>query len=165
MKSAFEGFVIATSSPLSAIYHYRQAGPNLATSGQPTEEQLQSIAAAGYQVVINLALHNDPRYSLKDEAQSVQALGLEYVHIPVQFASPTPSYLHRFFETMDANESQRIWVHCAANYRVTAFVGLYLCSRKGYSESEAFALMREVWQPDATWSHFIETQLRRQSRC
>lgn len=81
---------MATSSPLRAIHNYRQAGSNLANSGQPTEEQLRSIAAAGYQVVINLNIHNDPRYSSKYEAQSVHALGLEYVHIPVQFAAPTP---------------------------------------------------------------------------
>lgn len=39
---------------------------------------MAAIAAAGYDVVINLALHDDPRYSLKDEAASVRALGLEY---------------------------------------------------------------------------------------
>jgi len=61
---------------LGDIRNYRQAAPDIATSGQPREDQLAEIAAAGYEVVINLALHDDPRYSLKDEASSVQALGV-----------------------------------------------------------------------------------------
>ena len=148
-------------SPLEKIYRYRAAGPTLATSGQPTEEQLKTIAATGYQVVINLALHTDPRYSLQDEAKSVQALGLEYVHIPVEFAAPTPDDLERFFAAMEVHKAKRIWVHCAANYRVTAFVGLHRCLREGQSEADAFALMRDVWQPNEIWSQFIESQLRR----
>jgi hypothetical protein len=35
--------------------------------------------------VINLALHNDARYSLRDEAATVRELGMRYIHIPVQF--------------------------------------------------------------------------------
>ena len=60
---------------LSDIYNFRQVSADLASSGQPREHQLAVIAEAGYNVVINLALHNDPRYSLPDEAASVRALG------------------------------------------------------------------------------------------
>ena len=74
---------------ISDIHNYRQAAPDIATSGQPGEDQLAAIAAPGCDVVINLALHDDLRYSLKDEASSVQALGIEYIHIPVQFGAPT----------------------------------------------------------------------------
>src|SRR6266513_5917539 len=114
-----------SSSSIHDVYNFRQAGPDLATSGQPTEEQLGAIATAGYNVVVNLALHNDPRYSLRDEATSVRALGLDYVHIPVQFGAPTESDLERFFEAMEQHATERIWVHCAANMRVSAFLGLY----------------------------------------
>ena len=144
---------------VSEIYNYRAAAPDLATSGQPREEQLAAIAEAGYDVVINLALHDDPRYSLKDERSSVQRLGLEYVHIPVKFAAPTASDLNKFFDAMDRYKQRRVWVHCAANMRVTAFVGLYRRLRDGWPEERAFALLREIWQPDEVWSEFIASQL------
>ena len=38
------------------IINYYQIDARLATFGQPTEEQFQLIAAAGYQIIINLAL-------------------------------------------------------------------------------------------------------------
>ena len=148
-----------TTPPVTSVYNFRQAGPDLATSGQPSEEQLKAIAADGYQVVINLALHNDPRYSLADETRSVQSLGMDYVHIPVQFSSPTGSDLQQFFAAMDASKGKRVWVHCAANMRVTAFVGLYRHLRQGWPEAQAFALMSDVWQPNAVWSAFIHDRL------
>jgi protein tyrosine phosphatase (PTP) superfamily phosphohydrolase (DUF442 family) len=50
----------------------------------------------------NLALHDDPRYSLKDEAGCVRDLDMEYIHIPVQFKAPTEENLLAFFAAMDA---------------------------------------------------------------
>ena len=148
-----------TTPPATSVYNFRLAGPDLATSGQPTEVQLQAIAAEGYQIVINLALHDDPRCSLPDEERSVRSLGMDYVHIPVQFDSPTEIDLERFFAAMDASKGKRIWVHCAANMRVTAFVGLYRHLREGQSKVDAFALMNDVWQPNPVWSAFIHDRL------
>ena len=141
------------------VYNFRPAGPDLATSGQPTEEQLGAIAAAGYNVIVNLALHNDPRYSLRDEATSVRALGLDYVHIPVQFGAPADEDLLAFFDAMDRNAGRHVWVHCAANMRVTAFVGLYRVLRLHWAEEDAFSLMHTVWKPDQVWSAFITSHL------
>src|SRR5207237_10625336 len=96
-----------SSSSVHDVYNFRQAAPDLATSGQPTEEQLGAIAAAGYNVVVNLALHDDPRYSLRDEAASVIALRLDYVHIPVQFGAPMVRDLITLFDSMHRNLGSR----------------------------------------------------------
>lgn len=70
------------------IDNFRAIDATLTTSGQPTEDQLRAVADEGYEVVINLALHNHPRYSLPDEAGLVESLGMTYIHIPVQFEAP-----------------------------------------------------------------------------
>lgn len=146
-------------SDLSEIYNYRAVDHTLSTSGQPTVEQLASIAAAGYGIIINLALHNDPRYSLPDEQGSVDSLGLVYVHIPVQFAAPTETDLLAFFAAMEAYEGEKIWIHCAANIRVTAFLGLFRVIRLRWEVDSAFDLMHSVWQPNEVWSSFIAAML------
>jgi protein tyrosine phosphatase (PTP) superfamily phosphohydrolase (DUF442 family) len=150
---------MATSARLSEIYQYRQAAPDLATSGQPREEQFAAIAAAGYEVVINLALHDDPRYSLPDEPATVRALGLDYVHVPVIFDAPTEQDLVAFFQAMDRFRGKRIWLHCAANFRVTAFLGLYRQLRDGWSHEDAFELMHDVWEPNRVWAAFLRAQV------
>jgi uncharacterized protein (TIGR01244 family) len=144
---------------IDSIYNYRQVTPQLASSGQPDEQELAAIAAAGYEVVINLALHDDPRYALADEPGTVASLGMKYLHIPVQFAAPTDADLAAFFAAMDENMDAKVWVHCAANKRVSVFLGLYLHLRRGKSAEEAFALQRDVWTPDAVWSRFLARAL------
>jgi protein tyrosine phosphatase (PTP) superfamily phosphohydrolase (DUF442 family) len=149
---------------LATIYNYRAVDETLATSGQPTVPQLGAMATAGFRVVVNLALHDDPRYSLPDEAGTVRSLGMTYVHIPVQFAAPTEANLLDFFAAMDAHQGENTWVHCAANMRVSAFLGLYRVIRQGWEQDRAFALMRDLWQPNAVWSSFIAEMLAKHRR-
>jgi protein tyrosine phosphatase (PTP) superfamily phosphohydrolase (DUF442 family) len=147
------------SEPLHSIKNFRQATPALATSGQPQSEHFAAMAAAGYMAVINLALHDDPRYSLPDEGGDVRAAGMHYLHIPVLFDSPAQSDLAAFMAAMDQYQGKQLWVHCAANMRVTAFVGLYRVLRLGQHRQQAFELMHSVWEPNAVWAAFIETAL------
>jgi GNAT superfamily N-acetyltransferase/protein tyrosine phosphatase (PTP) superfamily phosphohydrolase (DUF442 family) len=147
------------SAALASIYNYRQLGPRLAASGQPDEHELAAIAAAGYELVVNLALHDDPGYSLPDEPGTVRGLGMRYIHIPVRFDAPTRDDLLRFFEAMEANRECRTWVHCAANMRVSVFLGLYWHLREGQPLEQAFALQRDLWEPDPVWQAFIARAL------
>lgn len=141
------------------IYNYIRIDDGLATGGQPSVEELRAAARAGFEVVINLALHDDPRYSLPDETGTVQALGMTYVHIPVKFNAPTEDDLHAFFAEMEKHQGKRLLLHCAANKRVTAFLGLYRVIRQNWDVEPAFAPAREVWEPDAIWSSFISAML------
>lgn len=147
------------SDALAAIYNHRAIDERLGSSGQPSVTQLADIAEAGYTTVINLALHDDPRYSLPDEAGTVASLGMHYVHIPVQFGTPTRDDLKAFFDAMDQHRSEKVWVHCAANMRVSAFLGLWWVLREQRSREEAFALMRDLWQPNPVWAAFIDDAL------
>ena len=144
-----------TEPAYSAIYNFRAVDEMLITGGQPTVRQLQNVAEAGFQTVINLALHDQPRYSLPDEPGTVAGLGMTYVHIPVLFESPTEANLLAFFDAMDAHRGKKVLVHCAANMRVTAFLGLYWAIRLGWPEERAFQLQRALWQPNEVWSGFM----------
>jgi uncharacterized protein (TIGR01244 family) len=148
-----------TASALSSIHNYRAVDDSLCTSGQPTVAQLAGIAAAGYTTVINLALHDDPRYSLPDEPGTVKSLGLTYVHIPVQFAGPTEADLLSFFAAIEAHGNEKLWVHCAANIRVSVFLGLYRVIKQGWEVERAFELMHELWRPNEVWAAFIQAAL------
>ena len=137
---------------------------HLTTAGQPTQDQLATVAQAGFEVVINLALHDDPSYSLPDEAGLVRSLGLQYIHIPVQFGAPSDDDLQRFCDAMDAARGHKVFVHCVANKRVTAFLGLYRVLRLQWSQASAFDAMRSIWEPDAVWSAFIARSIARADR-
>ena len=139
---------------LDDIKNFVAVSDRLGTAGQPSEAQLHDVAAAGFDVVVNLGLL-DPRYCLPDEAASVASLGLAYHHIPVDFNAPQAGDLRRFLDVMDASTGKKVFVHCAANYRVSSFVALYGEARLGWSADRADAHIRRVWEPNETWTRFI----------
>ena len=143
---------------MSAIYNFHKVSDLLACSGQPREGQLRSIADDGYRMIINLGLA-DGKYALADEAASVKQLGIIYHHIPVQFDNPQLSELLEFIGLMNKHEDDKKLVHCAANYRASAFTGLYLFSKNEMDEEGMESFIGDIWQPDATWQAFIEESL------
>jgi protein tyrosine phosphatase (PTP) superfamily phosphohydrolase (DUF442 family) len=139
---------------LTDIKSFLRIDERLGTAGQPTEAQLGDVAAAGYAAVVNLGLL-DPKYCLPDEAGVVAALGLEYRHIPVRFDAPAVEDFRAFVSTMDAWSGEKVFVHCAANFRVSAFVALYGELRLGWPRARADALAQRLWQPNDVWRAFL----------
>ena len=76
-------------------------------------------------------------------------------------ALPGEAELLEFFDAMEKHRDKKILAHCAANKRVTAFLGLYFVIKQGQAAEQAFALMRQVWAPDPLWSSFIADMLRK----
>lgn len=146
-------------SPLQALPSFLAMTERFGTAGQPSAEQFELVAKSGYDTVINLAKADSPG-ALPDEAERVQRLGLEYVHIPVEFGAPAREDLRRFFEAVDARPGRRLFVHCIANKRVSAFLFLYRVLRLGERVSEAELALHRIWVPDAVWQEFIDRSLR-----
>lgn len=144
---------------IAGIYNYRELDAKLSCSGQPSEREFDAIAEAGFEVVINLGLHADPRYALPDEVGVVRSLGMDYIHIPVRFEAPAEAELLNFFTVLESHAHRKILVHCAANKRATTFLGLFRVIRQGWPAEAAFAPLRSVWEPDAVWSAFISAML------
>lgn len=145
---------------LNTIYNFLNLSAKLATSGQPLEEELEYISNAGFEVVINLAL-SDADYSLADEEGSVTKLGMEYIHIPVIWQSPTSDDLDKFFDVMEKYKNKKLFVHCAANMRVSSFVALYRVIKEGWDYSDAVNDVYKIWNPNDIWSDFIRSELLR----
>lgn len=146
----------------AAIYNYRKVDDQLITAGQPTEEQLRAAAQEGVRTVINLA-PSDERASLADEAGVVQSLGMAYHHIPVDWGHPTEQDFAAFERAMGARAAGKTLLHCAANFRVTAFFSLYALKHLGWTPAEAAAFRASIWagSDHPAWEAFIERMLAR----
>ena len=148
---------------LEDIYNYLKLSNMISTSGQPTEEQVSEIAQAGFQVIFNLGLTGTD-YALPDEAATVKAHGMEYLHIPVQWQQPTLTDLEAFFSTMEANRERKVFIHCAANMRVSVFMALYRILRLDWSPEKAFQEVQCIWTPDQVWQAFIDQALQAEGK-
>jgi hypothetical protein len=59
----------------------------------------------------------------------------------------------------EAMQGHKVFLHCAANQRATAFLRPYRVLRRHRSEVQSFDAMRTIREPDAVWSAFIARAL------
>lgn len=140
---------------LTDINAYLPLPQGIATSGQPTVEQFAEIKAAGYGIVINLAMPTSENW-LENEAAIVTALGMDYHPLPVQWDYPTLSDAEQLFEVLAQQHKNQVWVHCALNMRVSAMLYLYNRLHRAMDEKEALGYLQQIWTPNATWQRFID---------
>ncbi len=143
---------------LSEIEAFVPVSPNLATSGQPTPAQFEQIQAAGYAIVVNLAMPSSSNW-LAEEPELLDRLGLDYVAIPVLWENPVLADFDQLCEVLAANPGRKIWVHCAKNMRVSAMVYLYNRLQLKLTHEVAWRYVEQVWQPNTVWMGFIEATL------
>ena len=140
-------------------YNFRHIHERLTTSGFVTAAHLDHLGDDGYGAVINL-LPDGHDLALADEGRILAEQGVDYVYLPVDFDAPTRADLDAFTDAMDTRTDQKIHVHCAANYRVSAFYSLYARRRGLCTAAEAERLVAEIWNPaeHPVWAAFLVDQ-------
>jgi protein tyrosine phosphatase (PTP) superfamily phosphohydrolase (DUF442 family) len=124
------------------------------SSGQLSEEDIRSLPSHGFSAVINLALPTSSN-ALAGEAELVTGHGMAYVQIPVEWENPTPEAFLQFVGVLNAFAGRKVWVHCAKNMRVSAFIYLYRKLVLSEADELASIPMQDIWQPNGTWQAFI----------
>ncbi|MEO0466808.1 MAG: protein tyrosine phosphatase family protein [Pseudomonadota bacterium] len=159
--AGFLGTLIERHTPLKlskdkpeSVFNYLALSDRLATSGQPTRAQFEQIQKGGFQTVINL-LPREHENALPGQDALVEALGFEYIYIPVNFKNPLETDFDAFCEAMEKTQSGKVWVHCAANMRVSAFIYRYRVERRGEDEPASRADMEKIWTPYGVWKSFV----------
>ncbi len=157
------GLLKADDIDLFELFNYHEYSSDLASSGQPSREQLPAIAEAGISAVINLAPLSSPG-AFADEGKRFEELGIEYIHIPVNWEQPPLNDLKTFLAAMDQFSDKRILVHCMANARASLFVYLWRSLKAGDDDDDAHKTMVSIWENNEgfelrnfeQWLAFIE---------
>ena len=144
----------AVAAELSEISNFREYSPAFASSGQPTGEQLELLKSEGFERIIYIAF-SDSGKAFANEDVIVKKLGMEYVHIPVIWESPTASDFYAFADVMKRYPDKKSLLHCQVNYRASAFSFLYRVLYRDVPVAVAKADMNTVWQPEDTWRELI----------
>lgn len=145
---------------VSDAFNFRQADELVSTAGLLGEDQLRMLGPEGYEAVVNLLPH-DSEYAVAGETGLVEAQGIAYIYIPVDFSAPRESDYRQFSDALSSLAGRKLLVHCAANYRVSAFYALYAHERLGWPESRARDFIASVWNLDEhpVWETFVSQML------
>jgi uncharacterized protein (TIGR01244 family) len=105
--------------------------------GQPTPEQLETLASLGYGTIINL---RSPQERGQTDPAAVEALGMKYVSLPItgpdSLSEQNASQLAAILEEADGP----VVVHCASGNRVGALFALEAYYVDGKTPEEALAI-------------------------
>lgn len=140
-----------------SIYNFLRINDRISTGGQPDADQLRSAAAEGFEAVINLATYH-PGHSLEDEAALVRSLGMDYYPIPVEWSQPLESDFSAFEQLMSQLSGRKVLIHCAANFRVSAFYSLFALKHLSWTREQAAEFRIPIWQGSSVpvWEAFIQ---------
>lgn len=127
-------------------YNFRKVNDRTTTSGVVPVGVLKNLAKEGYEVVVNLLPENH-EHSVPNEKEIIESQGISYVHIPVVFTAPRLTELEEFMGLMKSITSKKVHIHCAANWRVSAFYGIFSVLNGSWNNDEAQEFITSTWNP------------------
>ncbi len=137
-------------------FNFRRVSEQITTSGTIEFKDLEELRSEGYEVVIDL-LPSDSEYAIEGEREIIEKQGINYIHIPVDFAHPTSADYEAFANAVEDLQDKKVHIHCAANYRVSIFYSLYAVHRGRWTQDQADEFVGSVWAPAdyPNWPEFI----------
>jgi len=141
-------------------YNFKQASALVSTAGLLSVEQLGELGSEGYQAVVNL-LPPSSEYAIDNEQSIVEQQGIEYTNIPVDFSAPTDTDYQQFAARLGQLSDKKILIHCAANYRVSAFYSIYANREMGWSGQQAREFIVSIWDlgDHPVWAEFVDSRI------
>jgi uncharacterized protein (TIGR01244 family) len=114
----------AGASALVPIRNARTPIEGVLSGGQPTPEQIEAAAQAGFRTVINIRTAGEPGFEW--EKAAVEGLGMTYIHIPV---GGEESFTRETIAAIDgalreARARGPVLYHCASGNRIGATLAL-----------------------------------------
>ncbi len=103
----------------------------ITSAGQPDEPQFKVFADSGYTTVIDIRTEGEDRGL--DEAAVLEALGMEYVRLPIGRGDITIEKARELDALLEGREGP-VLVHCASGNRVGALLALRVFDKTGDAE-------------------------------
>jgi protein tyrosine/serine phosphatase len=116
---------------------------------QPKQGDYQQLVALGIKTVIDL--QNEPTAY---EKQSVEALGMKYINIPMSDKDyPETAKIDQFLKLVDDPSTGKFYVHCAGGRHRTGVMGaVYRFNRYNWNYDQVYAEMKK-YDFYSRWGH------------
>jgi uncharacterized protein (TIGR01244 family) len=135
---AADGPSAASANALLPIPNARIPIEGVLSGGQPTPEQIEAAARAGFRTVINIRTAGEPGFEWEKDA--VERHGMTYVQIPV---GGEDSFTHETIAALDgalreARARGPVLYHCASGNRIGATLALRAAWIEGVPPDDAY---------------------------
>ena len=131
------------------IKNFGQMDERFFRGAQPKQGDYEQLAALGIKTVIDL--QDDPKAY---EKQSVEALGMKYINIPMSDKEyPETAKIDQFLKLVDDPSTGKFYVHCAGGRHRTGVMGaVYRFTRYNWNYDQVYAEMKK-YDFYSRWGH------------
>ncbi len=102
------------------ITNFAQIETTVACAGAVTPASVAEIKKMGYKAIFNLRLPTEQGADIEGEAAAAKAAGVNFVHLPLNAASPDPAVVDSFLKAVTEPGNQPAFIHCASGNRAAA---------------------------------------------
>jgi uncharacterized protein (TIGR01244 family) len=102
------------------IVNFAQIETTVACAGAVTPSSVAEIKKMGYKAIFNLRLANEQGADIEGEAAAARTAGVNFVHLPLNAASPDPAVVDSFLKAVTEPGNQPAFIHCASGNRAAA---------------------------------------------
>jgi uncharacterized protein (TIGR01244 family) len=115
-----------TKETIPGITNFARLETTVACGGATKAEAVPAIKQMGFASIINVR-----------EAAAARAVGLNFVNVPFNIASPAPDLVDRFIAAVTKKENTPAYIHCAAGGRAASLWMIKRVQVDGWDEARA----------------------------
>jgi uncharacterized protein (TIGR01244 family) len=109
-----------TKESVPGVTNFSKVGTTIACAGATSPAAVAEIKKLGYHSIINLRQASENGADVDAEAAAAKTAGINYVHLPLNSATPDPAVVPQFIAAVSAPANQPAFVHCASANRASA---------------------------------------------
>jgi len=102
------------------IANYTKVDAVVACGGATDTAALEGLKSDGFKAVINLRQSSEAGANIEENAARATALGLNYIHIPLNAQAPETKSIDDFLAAVNNKANQPVFIHCGSANRVGA---------------------------------------------
>ena len=104
----------------TGIVNYTKVDAVVACGGATETSALEALKNDGFKAVINLRQASEAGANVEENAARAKALGLNYIHLPLNGQAPDPKIVDAFLAAVADKSNQPVFIHCGSASRVGA---------------------------------------------
>jgi len=120
----------------------KKVSDEYSAGGQPTPETLKQLADEGYKSVVNLRALDEVG-ALADEQQQAQAVGLEYVNVPLKPSQTNDNSTAKVLSELQQLPTP-VYFHCGAGGRASALALIAFANQHQLNRQQVLAKAKEL---------------------
>jgi uncharacterized protein (TIGR01244 family) len=126
-----------TKEAVPGITNFARLETTVACGGATKAEAVPALKKMGFASIINVREATEPGADIDQEAAAAKAVGMNFVNVPFNIASPAPDLVDRFIAAVTTKENTPAYIHCAAGGRAASLWMIKRVQVDGWDETRA----------------------------